>query len=93
MGSDISKLKMLKKLFKIVPARVWTPGSVAGVTGLTQPVREFRVAQNKTSGSACELLSKKKALKCIFSTYFLGLLLNLGSGSCRSVFLQALGDI
>ena len=26
---------MLKKLFKIVPARVWTPGSVADVTGLT----------------------------------------------------------
>ena len=54
--SDISKLKMLKKLLKIVPARVWTPGSVAGVTGLTPPVREFRVDQNKTSGSACEVL-------------------------------------
>ena len=56
VGPDISKLKMFKKLFKIVPARVWTPGSVAGVTGLTQPVREFRVDQNKTSGSACEVL-------------------------------------
>ena len=37
--SDISKLKMLKKLLKIVPARVWTPGSVADVTGLTQGVQ------------------------------------------------------
>ena len=34
--SDISKLKVLKTLFKIVPARVWTSGSVADVTGLTQ---------------------------------------------------------
>ena len=39
VGPDISKLKMLKKLFKIVPARVWTPGSVADVTGLTQGVQ------------------------------------------------------
>ena len=30
---------MLKKLFKIVPARVWTSGSVADVTGLTQGVQ------------------------------------------------------
>ena len=35
---------------------MWTPGSVADVTGLTQPVREFRVDQNKPSGSACEVL-------------------------------------
>ena len=37
--SDISKLKVLKTLFKIVPARVWTSGSVADVTGLTQGVQ------------------------------------------------------
>ena len=39
VGSDISKLKMLKKLLKIVPARVWTSGSVADGTGLTQGVQ------------------------------------------------------
>ena len=39
VGSDISKLKVLKTLFKIVPARVWTSGSVVDVTGLTQGVQ------------------------------------------------------
>ena len=39
VGSDISKLKVLKTLFKIVPARAWTSGSVADVTGLTQEVQ------------------------------------------------------
>ena len=39
VGSDISKLKVLKTLFKIVPARGWTSGSVADVTGLTQGVQ------------------------------------------------------
>ena len=43
--------------------------------------------------STNELLSKKKALKCNFSMYFLRMLSNIGSGSGRSVFLQALGDI
>ena len=43
--------------------------------------------------SIYELLSKKKALKCNFSMYFLRMLSNIGSGSGRSVFLQALGDI
>ena len=46
-----------------------------------------------TSWSSYELLSKKKALKCNFSMYFLRMLSNIGSGSGRSVFLQALGDI